>query len=87
MYLSNFYLPILKQTGDGLISYKYSVRAGLVRQLTSGIYSWLPLGVRVLEKIQRIIHAEMEKIGAIEIFSLQISGLNLDVMIVTAKKC
>ena len=62
MYLSNFYLPILKQTGDGLISYKYSVRAGLVRQLTSGIYSWLPLGVRVLEKIQRIIHAEMEKI-------------------------
>jgi prolyl-tRNA synthetase len=68
MYLSSYYLPTLKHISDSdtLISYEYSIRAGLVRQLTAGIYSWLPLGLRVLNKIQRIIHVEMERIGAIE---------------------
>ncbi len=49
-------------------SHKLMVRAGLVRQLSAGVYSWLPLGVRVLQKIQRIVREEMNRAGAIEVY-------------------
>ncbi|OEY86858.1 proline--tRNA ligase, partial [Wolbachia pipientis] len=69
MYLSKYYLPTLKEAPSdaGIISHKYSLRAGLIKQVVSGIYTWLPLGLKVLQNIEYIIREEMEKSGAIEI--------------------
>ncbi|MFZ9035600.1 MAG: proline--tRNA ligase [Francisellaceae bacterium] len=50
-----------------LISHQYMLRAGLIRQVTSGVYTWLPTGVRVLSKIEQIIRQEMKKAGAEEV--------------------
>lgn len=69
MRLSKYYLPTLKETpaDTEVVSHQYSLRAGLIRQTASGIYTWLPLGLRVLKNIEIIIREEMEKSGAIEI--------------------
>lgn len=69
MRLSQYHLPALKESPRDIktISHKYSLRAGLVRQVASGIYTWLPLGLRVLDKIKSIIKEEMNKSGALEI--------------------
>ncbi|WCR53209.1 MAG: Proline--tRNA ligase [Wolbachia endosymbiont of Ctenocephalides orientis wCori] len=69
MRLSKYYLPTLRETTAGaeIISHRYSLRAGLIKQTASGIYSWLPLGLRVLKKIEDIIRDEMDKSGAMEI--------------------
>lgn len=69
MRLSQYYLPTLKETPTDaeIISHQYSLRAGLVKQTASGIYTWLPLGLRVLKNIENIIRDEMEKSGAIEV--------------------
>lgn len=69
MLLSQFFIPTMKDiASDSFIeSHKYLLRGGFVRQLISGIYVWLPLGVRVLNKIDRIIDEEMQKIGALKI--------------------
>jgi len=69
MRLSQYYLPTLKETPTDaeIISHQYSLRAGLVKQTASGIYTWLPLGLRVLKNIESIIRDEMEKSGAIEV--------------------
>ncbi|PPI88687.1 proline--tRNA ligase [Candidatus Pantoea edessiphila] len=50
-----------------IISHKLMIRAGMIRKLSSGLYIWLPTGIRVLKKIKNIIRREMNKIGAIEI--------------------
>jgi prolyl-tRNA synthetase len=49
------------------ISHKLMLKAGLIRQVASGIYNWLPLGVKVLRKVENIVRREMEKSGAQEI--------------------
>ena len=49
-----------------VISHQLMLRAGLIRRLASGLYSWLPLGMRVLHKVQRIIREEMDRAGALE---------------------
>ncbi|WP_333023883.1 proline--tRNA ligase [Wolbachia endosymbiont of Pentidionis agamae] len=69
MRLSQYYLPLLKENPSDakIISHQYSLRAGLIKQTSSGIYTWLPLGLRVLRKIENIIKDEMDKSGAIEI--------------------
>ncbi|WP_410542917.1 proline--tRNA ligase [Wolbachia endosymbiont of Tetranychus urticae] len=66
MRLSQYYLPTLKETPAGaeIISHQYLLRAGLIKQTASGIYSWLPLGLLVLKNIKNIIRDE---IGAIEV--------------------
>ncbi|QKX02723.1 proline--tRNA ligase [Wolbachia endosymbiont of Litomosoides sigmodontis] len=68
MRLSQNYLPTLKEkpAHAKIISHQYSLRAGLVKQIASGIYTWLPLGLRVLRNIEDIIRDEMNKSGAIE---------------------
>lgn len=65
MKLSKYFLPTVRTTSENtfLKSHEYSIRAGLVKQSVSGIYSWLPLGYRVLNKITQVIDIEMEKIG------------------------
>ncbi|MCV3769272.1 MAG: proline--tRNA ligase [Wolbachia pipientis] len=69
MRLSKYYLPTLKEipTNAEIISHRYSLRAGLIKQIASGIYSWLPLGLLVLKNIEGIIREEMNKSGAIEV--------------------
>lgn len=70
MRWTSFYIPTLKETpiGTEAVSHQLLLRAGLVSMLTSGVYSYLPLGLRVLRKIENIINEEMNAIGARELF-------------------
>lgn len=65
MRLSNYFVPTLKEipAEAQIVSHRFMLRAGMVHQETSGIYTWLPLGLRVLEKIQKIVCEEQERIG------------------------
>ena len=57
MRLSKYFLPILKENPAeaSIVSHRLMLRAGMVRQLGAGIYNWLPLGLRVLKKIENIL--------------------------------
>ena len=70
MRISNFLLPTLREAPSDteVISHQLMVRAGMIRQVASGIYTWLPLGLRVLRKVEKIVREEMDKTGAQEIF-------------------
>lgn len=69
MRISNYFLPTLKENPleASIASHQLMIRAGMIRQTSLGIYSWLPLGLRVLRKIEKIIRSEMDKVGALEI--------------------
>ncbi|MBK7364840.1 MAG: proline--tRNA ligase [Nitrosomonas sp.] len=69
MRVSNFFLSTLKEAPAEaeLISHKLMVRAGLIKRLGSGLYSWMPLGLRVLRKVEQIIREEMNRSGAQEL--------------------
>ena len=69
MRLSRFLLPVQKETpADAqIISHRLMLRSGMIRQEAAGIYSWLPLGLRVLRKIEAIVREEQNRAGAIEI--------------------
>ena len=69
MRWSQWYIPTLKEApGDAeVISHKLLIRAGMIRKLTSGIYTWLPLGLRTLNKAANIVREEMDRAGAQEI--------------------
>lgn len=69
MRTSQYFLSTLKETpADAeVISHKLMLRAGMIRKLASGLYDWLPTGVRVLRKVENIIREEMNRAGAIEI--------------------
>ncbi len=69
MRVSNFFLSTLKEAPAEaeLISHKLMVRAGLIKRLGSGLYSWMPLGLRVLRKIEQIVREEMNRSGAQEL--------------------
>ncbi len=69
MYLSRFQLTTLKETpADAeVISHRLMLRAGLIRRLASGLYNWLPLGVRVLRRVEKIVRDEMNASGALEV--------------------
>lgn len=69
MRCSQLYFPTLKETpADAeVISHQLMLRAGMIRKLASGIYTWLPLGLRVLRKVETIVRQEMNRIGAQEI--------------------
>src|SRR4028119_516925 len=68
MRLSQAFLPVLKESpADAqIVSHKLMLRAGLVRQTAAGIYAWLPLGHRVLKKIEQIVREEQDRAGAVE---------------------
>ncbi len=65
MRLSRFFLPTLKETPAEaqIVSHRLMLRAGMIRQSSAGIYSWLPLGFRVLKKIEQIVREEQDRIG------------------------
>lgn len=69
MRLSQYFLPTLKENPAEaqIASHRLMLRAGMVRQSAAGIYSWLPLGLRVLKKIEQIVREEQNKTGAIEV--------------------
>jgi len=69
MKASNFYISTLKEAPAEaeLMSHQLMIRAGLVKRLGSGLYSWMPMGLRVLKKIETIIREEMNNAGAIEL--------------------
>jgi prolyl-tRNA synthetase len=68
MRLSRFFLPVLRETPKEaeIVSHQLMLRAGMVRQASAGIYSWLPLGYRVLQRIEQIVREEQDRSGAIE---------------------
>ncbi|MEM1284207.1 MAG: proline--tRNA ligase [Pseudomonadota bacterium] len=68
MRLSRYFLPTLKETPREaeIVSHRLMLRAGMIRQEAAGIYAWLPLGKRVLDKICQIVREEQNRAGAIE---------------------
>jgi prolyl-tRNA synthetase len=79
MRLSHYLLPILRETPKEaeVVSHRLMLRAGLIRQEAAGIYAWLPLGFRVLKKIEQIVREEQDRAGAIELLmpTLQLADL------------
>jgi prolyl-tRNA synthetase, family II len=69
MRVSLFPLHTLKETpADAeIVSHRFMIRAGLIRKLAAGLYTWMPLGLRVLRKVESVVREEMDRIGALEI--------------------
>jgi len=69
MFWSKIFLPTLKDSPQDaeIISHKLMLRSGMIRRVTSGIYTWLPLGLRVLRKVENIVREEMNASGAQEV--------------------
>ena len=69
MRLSQFHLHTTKETPSDaeLTSHRLMLRAGMIRKLASGLYTWSPLGLRVLRKVERIVREEMDRAGAVEL--------------------
>ena len=67
MRLSSYFLPVLKETPAEaqVVSHRLMLRAGMIKQQAAGIYSWLPLGFKVLRKLENIVHEEQIKAGHI----------------------
>jgi prolyl-tRNA synthetase len=68
MRLSQFHLATIKEVpADAeIVSHRLMLRAGMIRKLAAGIYTWLPLGLKVLRKVERIVREEMDRAGALE---------------------
>jgi prolyl-tRNA synthetase len=79
MRLSRYFLPILRETPKEaeIVSHRLMLRAGMLRQEAAGIYAFLPLGFRVLKKIEQIVREEQDRAGAIELLmpTLQLADL------------
>ena len=79
MRLSRYFLPVLKEApADAqIVSHQLMLRAGMIKQNGAGIYSWLPLGIRVLHKIEKIVREEQERAGAVELLMPTIQSADL----------
>ena len=79
MRLSRFFLPVLKETPSDaqIVSHQLMLRAGMIRQQSAGIYSWLPLGHRVLKKVEQIVREEQNRAGAVELLMPTIQSADL----------
>ncbi len=69
MRLSAYFLPLIKEnpTEAQIVSHRLMLRAGMIRQSSAGIYSWLPLGFKVLQKVEQIVREEQDRAGAQEV--------------------
>lgn len=67
MRLSRYFLPVLKETPSEaqIVSHRLMLRAGMIKQASAGIYSWLPMGFKVLRKLENIVHEEQARAGHI----------------------
>jgi prolyl-tRNA synthetase len=79
MLLSRYLLPVMKETpADAqIVSHQLMLRAGLIRQTAAGIYAWLPLGLRVLNRIADVVRAEQDRAGAIELLMPTVQSADL----------
>ncbi len=79
MRLSRYFLPVLKENpaADQIVSHRLMLRAGMIKQSAAGIYSWLPLGLKVLKKIETIVHEEQEKAGHLAMLMPTIQSADL----------
>ena len=79
MRLTRYFLPVLKETPAEaqIVSHRLMLRAGMIRQASAGIYSWLPLGYKVLRKIEEIVHQEQQRAGAIPVLMPTIQSADL----------
>jgi prolyl-tRNA synthetase len=77
--LSRAFLPVLKESPSDaqIVSHKLMLRAGLIRQTAAGIYAWLPLGLRVLKKIEEIVREEQDRAGAQEMLMPTLQSADL----------
>jgi hypothetical protein len=69
MRLSRYFMPTLRDAPSDaqIVSHQLMLRAGMIRQEAAGIYAWLPLGLKVLKKIEQVVREEMDRAGAIEV--------------------
>jgi prolyl-tRNA synthetase len=69
MRLSHYFLPLIKENPSEaqIVSHRLMLRAGMIRQSSAGIYSWLPLGLRVLRRVEEIVREEQDRAGAQEL--------------------
>lgn len=79
MRLSRYLLPVTKDAPAeaSIVSHQLMLRAGMMKQNSAGIYSWLPLGFRVLKKIEQIVREEMDRAGAVEMLMPTIQSADL----------
>ena len=79
MRLTNYFLPTLKEdpAEAQISSHRLMLRAGLIRQANAGIYSWLPMGLRVLRKVEKIVREEQNRAGAQELLMPTIQSAEL----------
>ena len=79
MKYSEYFLPTLKDTHAEaeIISHKLMIRAGMIKQASAGIYSWLPLGCKIMKKIEQIVREEQNKIGAQELLMPTIQSADI----------
>ena len=79
MKYSEFFIPTVKEVPNDaeIISHKLMIKAGMIKQASAGIYSWLPLGLRVLKKIEKIVREEQDNAGANEILMPTIQSADL----------
>jgi prolyl-tRNA synthetase len=79
MRLSRYFMPTMKETPAEaeIVSHRLMLRAGMIRQASAGIYSWLPLGHRVLKKIEQIVREEQDRAGAHEVLMPTIQSADL----------
>jgi len=77
--MSRFFLPVLKETPSDakIVSHQLMLRAGMIRQHSAGIYTWLPLGLRVLRKIENIVREEQDRAGAVELLMPTLQSADL----------
>ncbi len=79
MRLSRYYIPTLKEdpADAEVVSHKLLMRAGMIRKLTSGIYNYLPLGLRSINKVAKIVREEMDRAGAMEVLMPMVQPADL----------
>src|ERR671928_955437 len=79
MRLSEYFLPLLRENPSEaqIVSHRLMLRAGMIRQSSAGIYSWLPLGLRVLKNVEHIVREEQDRSGAIEILMPTVQSAEL----------
>ncbi len=79
MRLSRYFLPVLKETPAEaqIVSHRLMLRAGLIKQASAGIYSWLPMGFKVLKNIENIVHEEQQRAGHIPMLMPTLQGADL----------
>ncbi|MGY9055447.1 MAG: proline--tRNA ligase, partial [Alphaproteobacteria bacterium] len=79
MRLTRYFLPTLKENPSEaqIVSHRLMLRAGMIKQQAAGIYSWLPLGHRVLKNIEQIVREEQDRTGAVEVLMPTIQPADL----------